>query len=451
MKSILKNDFYFSLDIIKSGHEGKGFYIEGYAATKDLDRQGDIIVLDALKEAAVGLLEFGNTVFFNHDYNRCIGRLDNAQVDEQGLLVKIFISQWEEELRKKIEEGIIRKFSIGGRLKAGERVSPIEALKRFPWLKTKPTESVNVITSMELFEVSVVGLPANARAEFAQKSLTKALQDVVQEEDMFKLENLGAIPDNVKDDKLPKPVTTQVDTKKDMECAMEKIEDIKIEAPVVAEVTPEIIVEAPIVVIKEEVPVAVAPVIVPAAEEVKIDPAIAPVEKQEAVSAPANVVVETVKETVEVVTTSTSQDGKAVITQESKVDSIKETLVNDALKITETEKVVAVRTYTEEELKAIRAEYQKQLDEKEAMINSLKAEVDGLKIEKAKIDVAPIKEQLDQITKELSALQAKVKEVVIDPSKSTPLAANEVVVPVLEKKEEITPEQGFLKVLKGKQ
>jgi HK97 family phage prohead protease len=439
--TLLKNDFYFSLDIVKSGHEGKGFYIEGYAATKDLDRQGDIIVLDALKEAAIGLLEFGNTVFFNHDYNRAIGRLDDAKVDNQGLWVKIYISQWEEELRKKIEEGIISKFSIGGRLTAGERVSPTEAIHRFPYLKTKPATPVNVISSMELFEVSVVGLPANCRAEFAHKSLTKALQDVVGVEDIFKIENLGAIPDEVKDDKLPKPVTT----KKDVEVTETKeliAEEVVVEKTAVEEVKTEEIVTAPLVeeVKSEEVK----------AEEVKIDPAVEPVVKQEVAAdpAPASVVVETVKETTEVITTSESQEGKHVITQESKVDTTKETLINDALKVTETAQVIAVRTYTEEELKAIRADYQKQLDEKEAMIKSLTAEVDGLKIEKA--NQAPITEQLNQITKDLGALQAKVKEVVVDPSKSTPLVNKDAVVPVKEVKEVVTPEQGFLKVLQGK-
>ena len=438
---ILKNDFYFSLDIVKSGHEGKGFYIEGYAATKDLDRQGDIIVLDALKDAAIGLLEFGNTVFFNHDYNRAIGRLDDAKVDNQGLWVKIYISQWEEELRKKIEEGIISKFSIGGRLTAGERVSPTEALHRFPYLKNKPSAPVNVISSMELFEVSVVGLPANCRAEFAHKSLTKALQDVVGVEDIFKIENLGAIPDEVKDDKLPKPVTT----KKEVEVTETKeliAEEVVVEKTAVEEVKTEEIVTAPLVeeVKSEEVK----------AEEVKIDPAVEPVVKQEVAAdpAPASVVVETVKETTEVITTSESQEGKHVITQESKVDTTKETLINDALKVTETAQVIAVRTYTEEELKAIRADYQKQLEEKEAMIKSLTAEVDGLKIEKA--NQAPITEQLNQITKDLGALQAKVKEVVVDPSKSTPLVNKDAVVPVKEVKEIVTPEQGFLKVLQGK-
>ena len=82
------------------------------------------------------------------------------------------------------------------------------------------------------------------------------------------------------------------------------------------------------------------------------------------------------------------------------------------------------------------------------MIKSLTAEVDGLKIEKA--NQAPITEQLNQITKDLGALQAKVKEVVVDPSKSTPLVNKDAVVPVKEVKEIVTPEQGFLKVLQGK-
>jgi phage head maturation protease len=174
--------FYFDMAIQKSGTDQASgeFYVEGYAATCDLDRQGDIIALAALKKAAVALLETGRTVFFNHNYDRCVGKLEDATVDNVGMKVKIYVSKWEEELRQKITEGIINKFSIGGRLIQGQQMSPEEALSQFPDQMTeKPTGPVKIIRAIELFEVSIVGLPANAKAEFVHKSLYDALKEEV--------------------------------------------------------------------------------------------------------------------------------------------------------------------------------------------------------------------------------------------------------------------------------
>ena len=113
--------FYFDMAIQKSGTDQASgeFYVEGYAATCDLDRQGDIIALAALKKAAIVLLETGRTVFFNHNYDRCVGKLEDATVDNIGMKVKIYVSKWEEELRQKITEGIINKFSIEGKTHSG--------------------------------------------------------------------------------------------------------------------------------------------------------------------------------------------------------------------------------------------------------------------------------------------------------------------------------------------
>ena len=175
--------FYFDMAIQKSGTDQASgeFYVEGYAATVDLDRQGDIIAIAALKAAAIALIESGKTVFFNHNYDRCVGRLDDASVDNVGMKVKIYVSKWEEELRQKITEGIINKFSIGGRLIQGQQISPEEAVLQFPDQVNgkKPSGPVNVIRAIELFEVSIVGLPANAKAEFVHKSLYDALKEEV--------------------------------------------------------------------------------------------------------------------------------------------------------------------------------------------------------------------------------------------------------------------------------
>jgi HK97 family phage prohead protease len=452
----MKNTFYFSLDIVKSGtNKDNKFFIEGYAATKDLDRQGDIIVLDALEHAAAGLLEFGNTVFFNHDYNRCVGRLDEVKVDDVGLWVKIYISQWEEELRKKIEEGIIGKFSIGGRVMEGERVQPTEAQRRFN-LKTRPTEAVKVISRMELFEVSVVGLPANAHAEFAHKSLCKALEDMSHNEDLFNIKDAGQIPDNTTTGTpLPKPiaknaeetimedvkteeVTPVIDTpatkddviKEAVVEATKELEtivaqEVKKEEPVAApEATPEVVKEtAPEVVKAEEVKV----------EEIK--------KEEQAVAEPAAPVVITEQHQSESVLT--IDPANATMKQESVSADVVVTETPEK-KITETSVVHAVRTYTEEEVNAIKALYEKQLEEKEVLIKTLSAKVDE-KIEKADPTPAP---EAEPVTKDLQAEPAK-EEVEVT-TKSTPLAPDVKAPLVVEEKKPFDVEKGFLNMIKGK-
>lgn len=180
-KTMDEKKFFYTCQIAKSGTDTKGFYIEGYAATSDLDRQNDIITPDALKAAGDGLLSNdGRTVFFNHNYDRCIGRLDSADVDNTGLLVKIYISEVEQELRTKISEGVISKFSIGGRILSSKIVSRTEAERIAGKAKSNGAGKVNLITGIELFEVSVVGLPANAKAGFrVHKSLDEAVNEIL--------------------------------------------------------------------------------------------------------------------------------------------------------------------------------------------------------------------------------------------------------------------------------
>lgn len=178
------NKFYLKLDIVKSAHdkhdEGDEFYVEGYAATTDLDRQGDIIVRPALEKATEDLLETGDTVFYNHDYSRAIGRLVEASVDDKGLHVKAIISTTEEELRTKIREGIIKRFSIGGQLGPTTKLPREEAQRVLDIVVPESIPEVSVIESLELYEVSLVGLPANPEAR-VENIVTKSLTEVIQE------------------------------------------------------------------------------------------------------------------------------------------------------------------------------------------------------------------------------------------------------------------------------
>jgi len=176
----LNKSFRVAVDILKTEEKSSGeFYIEGYASTSDLDRQGEIITLDALKDTAKNLVEVNSTVFYGHEYDlsNAIGRIVDATVDDTGLLIKIYISSWAKELRTKVREGIISKFSIGGRVIQDSEYSWEEAVKRGFIKEDLPKlyDKIRVIEKIELFEVSLVGVPANPQAQLIS-SISKALE-----------------------------------------------------------------------------------------------------------------------------------------------------------------------------------------------------------------------------------------------------------------------------------
>ncbi len=137
--------------------EDTGRIIKGFATTIDKDRARDVIQPSAMKEAVDDLIKEGaNTVFLNHDTNVAIGRVLETQLKRRGIFVKIMISKANdvEDIWTKIKEGVFNAFSIRLRPKKVEVVENTETGRIIEFR----------ILSMELFEVSVVGLPMNAKA-----------------------------------------------------------------------------------------------------------------------------------------------------------------------------------------------------------------------------------------------------------------------------------------------
>jgi HK97 family phage prohead protease len=137
-------------------------YVFGLAATNHKDRYGDIITDKALMKGALDLIE-NPTVFEDHNYDvsKAVGTVIESDFITKGAIsgikVKIGISKTATELWTKIEEGIIRSFSIGG-----------------IWLDYDYDEDKDVwlIKDMELWELSIVGVPANPGARFGTLGMT---------------------------------------------------------------------------------------------------------------------------------------------------------------------------------------------------------------------------------------------------------------------------------------
>lgn len=132
-----------------------GIRIEGFASTDDVDRVGDVIPAGAWD---LDNYQKNKIILFNHNYDEPIGKAEEIEVRENGLYVKCLIDPMTKAGRQ-IENDVLKAFSVGFILKDA---------------KYDSNTNTFVLTDVELLEVSVVSVPANAAATF---SLEKSCND----------------------------------------------------------------------------------------------------------------------------------------------------------------------------------------------------------------------------------------------------------------------------------
>lgn len=148
--------------VIGEGHEAffnfksvetKGaVVIEGFANKAIVDRGGDLIPPEAWD-----LKDYANNpiIFFNHDRNLPIGKAIGVKVTEDGLKIKVQISNSNEApvpfIRDMIKEGILKTFSVG--------FDPQDS-------GIKQKDGSNKFEIAKLLETSVVTLPMNEESTF---------------------------------------------------------------------------------------------------------------------------------------------------------------------------------------------------------------------------------------------------------------------------------------------
>jgi len=166
-------DFEFELDITKSKANVKSGdrVVCGYASTFDVDSDNMQITRTALEKAKNDLLKY-STVLYNHERDYPIGKVVEVFVDDIGLFIKVVISKTEDDKWTKITEGIINKFSINGRTPdlASEEVSDGEI-----------DRGVKQINNIEFYEVSLVTVPANVKAETICHYIAKSLRETKED------------------------------------------------------------------------------------------------------------------------------------------------------------------------------------------------------------------------------------------------------------------------------
>ena len=164
VSGVVSNNEY-EFQIIKS----EGLHIGGYASIEIVDKQNDLITLEALDEAVKKFMtrpKYRN-VMTNHsnvqvgevvkEYRDISGRLWKTEVDDVGFFVVIKLREDIEkakEVGREIRKGNLRSFSIGG-----------QALEK----RKKTHEELggyNEISKLELHEVTICEKGINPEAKF---------------------------------------------------------------------------------------------------------------------------------------------------------------------------------------------------------------------------------------------------------------------------------------------
>jgi HK97 family phage prohead protease/HK97 family phage major capsid protein len=133
---------------------GDSIYIEGYASTTDVDRQGDVVPAGVWEAGLKNYLK-NPIILAQHDHDDPVGRMVQHRVDSTGLWIKARISA-AADIYNLVKDGVLTAFSVGFRVLDAEYNAATELF---------------VIKSLELVEISVVSVPANQNTLF---SLSKA-------------------------------------------------------------------------------------------------------------------------------------------------------------------------------------------------------------------------------------------------------------------------------------
>lgn len=134
--------------------------IEGYFSTYDQtpDSYGDIIEPGAFKNTIAKRKESGHPfpLCFNHDFSAVIGSVKSIEDTEKGPFIEadFLDTTTAQDVRKMLLSGAIYQFSFA-----------YDILKRRDPTKEESTKGItNVLQELEVFEISVVTVPANQNA-----------------------------------------------------------------------------------------------------------------------------------------------------------------------------------------------------------------------------------------------------------------------------------------------
>lgn len=138
--------------------------ITGYFSTYDEipDSYGDIVEKGAFTKTIKDREETGHPfpLCWNHDLDQIIGKVEKIEDTDKGPLMTavFFDTPLAQEKRKIVQSGVVYQFSFAYDI--------VE--NRMPTEDEKKKGISNVLKEVELFEVSIVPVPANPRAEVTE-------------------------------------------------------------------------------------------------------------------------------------------------------------------------------------------------------------------------------------------------------------------------------------------
>lgn len=142
VSSVTKSDVGEEDDII----------IEGMANTTSVDRAGDLIPRATWeKESQLTNFLKNPIVLAFHNHSMPIGVVEKLEIRDEGLFVRVRISETIPAVFQQIKKQILKAFSIGFRL--------------LDW-EYKPDVDVFIMTEIEMTELSVVSVPCNQDSMF---------------------------------------------------------------------------------------------------------------------------------------------------------------------------------------------------------------------------------------------------------------------------------------------
>lgn len=162
--------------------------IEGYASTSDVDRVDEVIEPGAFRRSLKSFVKNG-VILAYHRFDMPIGKPVEAEIDDKGLKITARIAKGispddhVEQVWNLIKQGVLSAFSVGFRPLKVENVES-DGEKRGVARRR--------ITDLDLYETSVVPIPANPHARFA---LAKAFEDAADhfEDKIFSEEELDEL------------------------------------------------------------------------------------------------------------------------------------------------------------------------------------------------------------------------------------------------------------------
>ena len=134
--------------------------VSGFATLDNIDRQGDIVPSEASVKA---FEEFRGNIREMHDDKKAVGKLVSFKEDSfydqetgklyKGVFVSTYVSKGAQDTWKKVLDGTLTGFSIGGSVKDYEDT-----------FDENTNKSIRIIKDYDLFELSLVDNPANQYA-----------------------------------------------------------------------------------------------------------------------------------------------------------------------------------------------------------------------------------------------------------------------------------------------